>query len=34
LSLVRGLVERMGGSVTGHNGTGGGFEVQVFLAAA
>ena len=34
LALVRGLVERMGGSVAGHNSSGGGFEVEVFLAAA
>ncbi len=34
LALVRGLVERMGGSVVGRNGTGGGFEVEVSLAAA
>jgi signal transduction histidine kinase len=34
LALVRGLVERMGGSVTGRNGPGGGFEVTVALAPA
>ncbi len=31
LALVRGLVERMGGSVSGRNGPGGGFEVSVVL---
>ena len=34
LALVRGLVETMGGSVTGRNGDGGGFVVEVTLAAA
>ena len=34
LALVRGLVETMGGSVVGRNGEGGGFEVEVLLAAA
>ncbi len=34
LALVRGLVEQMGGSVTGSNGAGGGFEVEVALAVA
>jgi signal transduction histidine kinase len=34
LALVRGLVERMGGSVRGENVRTGGFVVQVFLRAA
>ena len=34
LALVRGLVEQMGGSVSGANGADGGFEVQISLAAA
>ncbi len=34
LALVRGLVETMGGTVTGKNADGGGFEVEVRLAAA
>ena len=33
LALVRGLVEQMGGTVAGRNVEGGGFEVEVFLAA-
>ena len=33
LALVRGLVEQMGGAVSGRNLSGGGFEVEVFLAA-
>ncbi|MCA9540529.1 MAG: HAMP domain-containing histidine kinase [Myxococcales bacterium] len=33
LALVRGLVERMGGQVTGRNAEGGGFEVRVLLPA-
>ena len=33
LALVRGLVEQMGGSVAGSNSAGGGFEVEVSLAA-
>jgi two-component system phosphate regulon sensor histidine kinase PhoR len=34
LALVRGLVERMGGSVDGRNGREGGFEVTVLLSGA
>jgi signal transduction histidine kinase len=34
LALVRGLVERMGGRVSGHNVAGGGFEVEIVLRAA
>ncbi len=34
LALVHGLVERMGGTVTGRNPRAGGFEVEVLLAAA
>ena len=34
LALVRGLVERMGGDVSGANASGGGFEVRVALNAA
>ncbi len=32
LALVRGLVERMGGAVSGRNGADGGFEVSVILS--
>jgi signal transduction histidine kinase len=34
LALVRGLVERMGGAVSGHNREAGGFEVSVSLRSA
>ena len=34
LALVRGLVERMGGTVAGRNASGGGFEVSIFLTAS
>ena len=34
LALVRGLVERMGGTVAGRNSQAGGFEIEVLLPAA